>query len=556
MKNQVKTLVLALALLTATGCGSEKAVESKGVEIGKAQIETEVNEANEVKESKVSNVEKPKAEDIEIKEEDNRNYLIPQTRELKKEKEKEQSKEKNIEGKEEEKESQDKEFEEVVVNNKELKEQTPEIDEVLEGDKEGIAEEVKEEDKELAEEISDDVKEVAEENEEGLEYIEDDFEAEELLASNDEYEQEHEDEYEQEHEDEYEQEHEIEDQEYEVGMVSGTSPSTSLPKTVEEAVSSVDVKEEKARKSDNVTSGLTVASPSEAEVKSYWKNYQSQASNKADFYGLSLINPESEDIYSANPSLDLNNLNVGTLSNAAQLDALHIANTARYASGIKELTIGKDQVKYAQAATMINRLNLQIDHFPALPNGMESNSAIYANGVNGAKNSNLSSQLNLLDSVVEYLKDDLGRDNQLEVGHRRWILNPQSSSVGFGQTDEFNAMFVNNNNYDGENANTVYAYPGQTAISEFHSPESSLSLMFGENFDLTNATVEVKDLATGQVSTDLNVDHSFRGNSRAVTFGYGMNYEPGTKLQVKVNGVTKNGVNYPVEYTINYISIR
>lgn len=540
MKNQVKTLVLALALLTATGCGSEKAVESKGVEIGKAQIETEVNEANEVKESKVSNVEKPKAEDIEIKEEDNRNYLIPQTRELKKEKEKEQSKEKNIEGKEEEKESQDKEFEEVVVNNKELKEQTPEIDEVLEGDKEGIAEEVKEEDKELAEEISDDVKEVAEENEEGLEYIEDDFEAEELLASND----------------EYEQEHEIEDQEYEVGMVSGTSPSTSLPKTVEEAVSSVDVKEEKARKSDNVTSGLTVASPSEAEVKSYWKNYQSQASNKADFYGLSLINPESEDIYSANPSLDLNNLNIGTLSNAAQLDALHIANTARYASGIKELTIGKDQVKYAQAATMINRLNLQIDHFPALPNGMESNSAIYADGVNGAKNSNLSSQLNLLDSVVEYLKDDLGKDNQLEVGHRRWILNPQSSSVGFGQTDEFNAMFVNNNNYDGENANTVYAYPGQTAISEFHSPESSLSLMFGENFDLTNATVEVKDLATGQVSTDLNVDHSFRGNSRAVTFGYGMNYEPGTKLQVKVNGVTKNGVNYPVEYTINYISIR
>lgn len=540
MKNQVKTLVLALALLTATGCGSEKAVESKGVEIGKAQIETEVNEANEVKEPKVSNVEKPKAEDIEIKEEDNRNYLIPQTRELKKEKEKGQSKEKNIEGKEEEKESQDKEFEEVVVNNKELKEQTPEIDEVLEGDKEEIAEEVKEEDKELAEEISDDVKEVAEENEEGLEYIEDDFEAEELLASND----------------EYEQEHEIEDQEYEVGMVSGTSPSTSLPKTVEEAVSSVDVKEEKARKSDNVTSGLTVASPSEAEVKSYWKNYQSQASNKADFYGLSLINPESEDIYSANPSLDLNNLNVGTLSNAAQLDALHIANTARYASGIKELTIGKDQVKYAQAATMINRLNLQIDHFPALPNGMESNSAIYADGVNGAKNSNLSSQLNLLDSVVEYLKDDLGRDNQLEVGHRRWILNPQSSSVGFGQTDEFNAMFVNNNNYDGENANTVYAYPGQTAISEFHSPESSLSLMFGENFDLTNATVEVKDLATGQVSTDLNVDHSFRGNSRAVTFGYGMNYEPGTKLQVKVNGVTKNGVNYPVEYTINYISIR
>ncbi|WP_196064507.1 hypothetical protein, partial [Escherichia coli] len=90
----------------------------------------------------------------------------------------------------------------------------------------------------------------------------------------------------------------------------------------------------------NITGGLTVSSPSEEEVKSYWKDYQSQASNKADFYGLSLINPESEDIYSANPSADLNNLSLGALSKVAQLDALHIANTARYASGIKELTIG------------------------------------------------------------------------------------------------------------------------------------------------------------------------------------------------------------------------
>ena len=501
MKNQVKTLVLALALLTATGCGSEKSAESKNVEVAKAKVEAEVNEPKEVKESKVSNIKKPKAESIEAKKEDKRSYLIPQTRELKKEEEKA----------------------------KEEKEKAPEIDESLEDE---------EEIEEPEEEISDDVNEVAEGNEEDLEYIEDDVEAEELLASND----------------EYEVEYDTKDSKEEVSNLA--AKATSTPKAVEKEVSSTDTKEVKASKPDNITGGLTVSSPSEAEVKSYWKNYQSQASNKADFYGLSLINPESEDIYSANPSADLNNLSLGALSKVAQLDALHIANTARYASGIKELTIGNQQAKYAQAATMINRLNLQIDHFPALPNGMESDLEIYTNGVNGAKNSNLSSQLNVLESVVEYLQDDIGRDNQLEVGHRRWVLNPQSSSVGFGQTEEFNAMFVNNNDYDGENANTVYAYPGQTAISEFHSQESSLSLMFGENFDLTNARVEVKDLATGQVSTDLNIDHSFKGNAKAITFGYGMNYQPGTKLQVKVDGVTKDGVNYPVEYTINYISIK
>ena len=117
-------------------------------------------------------------------------------------------------------------------------------------------------------------------------------------------------------------------------------------------------------------------------------------------------------------------------------------------------------------------------------------------------------------------------------------------------------MFVNNNDYAGENANTVYAYPGETAISEFHSAGSSLSLMFGENFDLTNATVEVKDLATGEVNTAANIDESFKGNTKALTFGYGMNYEAGTKLEVKVSGVTKDGQEYPVEYTINYMSLR
>jgi len=201
-------------------------------------------------------------------------------------------------------------------------------------------------------------------------------------------------------------------------------------------------------------------------------------------------------------------------------------------------------------------LNLQVDHFPGLPAGANSDLVKYDNATIGAANSNLSSGFNLLDSVLEYLKDDLGDENQAEVGHRRWVLNPQVSQVGLGQADEFNAMFVNNDNYAGENANTVYAYPGETAISEFHSAGSSLSLMFGENFDLTNAQVEVKDLETGEVSKESHVDESFKGNVKAITFGYGMNYQTGTKLQVKVTGVTKNGQDYPVEYTINYMSIR
>ena len=465
MKKQLKALTLALALLTTTACGSNEAKVSSDTKVAQAQT-------TEAKEVKVANIDTPKADTVEVEKKDNRNYLIPQTLELKEENKKEEVKEAN---------------EEAVVT-----EET--------ANTEVANEEVKE------------------------------------VASND-----------------------VELANIDAASETSESPLSS-PKTLEEKVASpeaVVVEESTSAQTEEVASGLTIASPSVEEVKAYWLNYESKATDKKDFYGLNLINPESEEAFVSTPNADLNALNLGEISNAAQEDALHIANTARFASGIKnELALGSDQIQFAQAATMVNRLNLQVSHYPGLPTGLASDSVEYVNGAYGAENSNLAASFNILDSVVEYLKDDLGNENQLEVGHRRWVLNPQASLVGFGQTEEFNAMFVNNNDYAGENANTVYAYPGETAISEFHSEGSSLSLMFGENFDLTNATVEVTDLATGEVNTAANVDESFKGNVEAITFGYGMNYEAGTKLQVKVAGVTKNGQDYPVEYTVNYMSIK
>ena len=469
MKKQLKALTLALALLTTTACGSNEAKVSSDTKVAQAQT-------TEAKEVKVANVDTPKADAVEVEKKDNRNYLIPQTVELKEENKKEEVKEANEEA--------------VVV------EETTTTQEAYVANEEAEVKEVASNDVELAN----------------------------------------------------------------IDAVSETSESLSSPKTLEEKVASpeaVAVEESTSAQTEEVASGLTIASPSVEEVKAYWLNYESKASDKKDFYGLNLINPESEEAFVSTPNADLNSLNLGEVSNIAQEDALHIANTARFASGItNELALGSDQAQFAQAATMVNRLNLEVSHYPGLPTGLASDSVEYVNGAYGAENSNLAASFNILDSVVEYLKDDLGNENQLEVGHRRWVLNPQASLVGFGQTEEFNAMFVNNNDYAGENANTVYAYPGETAISEFHSEGSSLSLMFGENFDLTNATVDVTDLATGEVNTAANVDESFKGNVKAITFGYGMNYEAGTKLQVKVAGVTKNGQDYPVEYTVNYMSIR
>ena len=524
MKKQFKALALVLAILATTGCGSDQAKVSKETKAGQAEVV-------QTKETKVANVSTPKSGAIKVEEKDNRNYLIPQTLELKEQDKKEDNKKEDNKKEEVVEEIEDEANKEVVLAKETAIQQVPqeEVEQAIEQEvqqapqeeiEQAIEQEVQQAPQEEIEQTIE--QEVQEEIEQPIEEVEEQIELAEAAT-------------------------------YENAVVS----APAAKKEVAVASPKEEDVEENIVEADNVSNGLTITSPSAEEVKAYWSNYESKATDTIDYYGLNLINPESKEAFASMPNADLNKFNLGAVSNTAQEDALHIVNTARFASGIKnELTVGKKQAQFAQAASMVNRLNLQVDHFPGLPAGANSDLVKYDNATIGAANSNLSSGFNLLDSVLEYLKDDLGDENQAEVGHRRWVLNPQVSQVGLGQADEFNAMFVNNDNYAGENANTVYAYPGETAISEFYSEGSSLSLMFGENFDLTNAQVEVKDLETGEVSKESHVDENFKGNVKAITFGYGMNYQAGTKLQVKVTGVTKNGQDYPVEYTINYMSIR
>ena len=533
MKKQLKALALILAILTSTACGSKEANTTENINLAQEETENEVALAN-IKTPKANNV----AVEEEKKEEDKKSYLIPQTLELKEE-------EKAQEIKEAKKETTE---EEVVAN--------LEVSTVKEEAVE--AEPIKEE----KTANYDDAYEVfVGADEEDYEYVEEKIEDDKAVA------------YLAEEKQEFEAKEEKEEAPQEIKEEAVISAPAEIEEevTVNEAneiieeveneeeieETPVEIKEEAPvvnEAKENNASGLTIASPTIEEIRSYWKNYQTKANDTFEVFGLNLIDQESDEIFSEWTNLDLNNMTLGALSQQAQEDALHIANTARFASGIKnELVIGQNQAQAAQAASLVNRLNDEISHNPEQVSGLDSN--IYQLGFQGAANSNLASNYGLLDSVLGYIRDDLGERNQAEVGHRRWVLNPAETEVGFGLTDEYSAMYVNNNEYDGENEDLVYAYPGQTAISEFHSEESSLSLMFGENFDITNAKVNVTDLQTGEVRNDAHIDQSLKGWVKSITFGKGMNFQPGTKLQVKVTGVTKDGAEYPVEYTIEYASI-
>lgn len=531
MKKQLKALALILAILTSTACGSKEANTTENINLAQKETESEVSLAN-IKTPKTTKVafEEENTENKENKE-NKKSYLIPQTLELKEAEKAEEAEE----AKEAKKETTE---EEVVV-----------YQEVSTVNEEDSIEEAKVEEKAPA--YDDAYEAFVGADEEEYVYIEEEIEDDKAVA--------------------YlaEEKHEVEANK-EAPEVIEEEAVVSAPEVIEEEVTvnednedyeiieEIEETEETPvvnETKENNDSGLTVASPTIEEIRSYWKNYQTKANDTVEVFGLNLINQESDEIFSEWTNLDLNNMTLGALSQVAQEDALHIVNTARFASGIKnELIIGQNQAQAAQAASLVNRLNDEISHNPEEISGLDSN--IYQLARNGAANSNLASNYGLLESVIGYLRDDLGERNQAEVGHRRWVLNPAETVVGFGLAEEYSAMYVNNNEYDGENEDLVYAYPGQTAISEFHSENSSLSLMFGENFDVTNAKVSVTDLQTGEVRNDAHIDQSLKGWVKSITFGKGMNFTPGTKLQVKVTGVTKDGAEYPVEYTIEYASIK
>lgn len=537
MKKRVKALALTLALLTTTACGSNQAKVAEPTEVAKAEI----NEVKNIKETKQAHIQTPKADSVKIEEKDDRKYLIPQTVELNQAEE-----EAVIESKE-------------AANKTEERNEVVEIVETIEAPEEAEVLENKEEKTAEVANAKNEIVEITNENPKNRVELEESvavLEQTDALEDNQRVVE----------VEEKEEKAEIKPnlETIAVEEKAEIKPNFDTIELAEEekaevavAAPKVEAKavEEKAEIKE-ASNGLTMTSPSIEEVREYWTNYQTKANDTINFFGIELMNPESNEAFDSLANLDLNNLNLGQLSNIAAEDALHIANTARLSAGIRnELVNSSQQANYAQAAALVNRLNLEISHNPVLPAGLNEETNEYQQAVYGAMRANVASGLNAMDSVLSYLRDDLGSMNQAEVGHRRWVLNPQASLVGLGQVEDYNAMFVNNDDYNGENQDAVFAYPGETAISEFHSEATSLSLMFGENFDITNAQVEVKDLATGEVNNEFNIDESFKGCSKAITFGYGMNFAPGTKLQVRVNGVTKDGENYPVEYTITYNSL-
>ncbi len=123
---------------------------------------------------------------------------------------------------------------------------------------------------------------------------------------------------------------------------------------------------------------------------------------------------------------DHGSCNPGTTSAAFQQAVLRRINYFRAMAGIPaQVTFSDASLLKAQAAALMMSVNRQLSHSP--PAGWTGYSS---EGAQGAGSANLYLGVNSWDAITGYMRDP-GSGNYF-VGHRRWILYPQTQVMGTG----------------------------------------------------------------------------------------------------------------------------
>lgn len=226
----------------------------------------------------------------------------------------------------------------------------------------------------------------------------------------------------------------------------------------------------------SVTGGFSVNASSREQVRS--------------FYNAVYL---SSDGVPMQTTSDVSTCTPGTNSTAYKEAVLRRINWFRAFAGLPAtVTLNAANSAKDQEAAVIMSVNNALSHFPD-----NSWSCFTANGANAASNSNIAIGNAGADAITAYIWD-FGANNNI-VGHRRWLLYPQTQVMGTGDvpmTNGFksaNATWVFDGNYGGPRPATRTPYvawpPAGYLPYQLAYPQWSFALT---NANLANATVTMK----------------------------------------------------------------
>ncbi|MCR4647757.1 MAG: CAP domain-containing protein, partial [Lachnospiraceae bacterium] len=122
----------------------------------------------------------------------------------------------------------------------------------------------------------------------------------------------------------------------------------------------------------------------------------------------------------------------GRLSDDVLKDSLNRLNAYRYIAGVpSNVTLNESYNELAQAASLVNAVNGTLSHYPSQPSDMSND--LYDAGYKGAGKSNIAAGMSSIGYSLDHgWMSDSDSGNIDRVGHRRWVINPKMSQVGFG----------------------------------------------------------------------------------------------------------------------------
>lgn len=302
-----------------------------------------------------------------------------------------------------------------------------------------------------------------------------------------------------------------------------------------------------------------------------YNQYQTMMNLAADTSNLFDVNPSVSSPYST-----------GQVKEDVLNSALRMTNFIRYLAYLStDVQMDTGWNDMAQHTTVLLAANDKLSHTPTHPSNMSN--GFFQLGYDGAQSSNLHWHYGIeisLDEVISGFMYDSDTRNIDRVGHRRWILNPAMTTVGFGVVDNYDfyaAMKVN-----GDDLNKVWKYqgnydyvawPSKTAFPfEFFGNDYAWSISLNEkkydNTKISELVVTLKNLRTG---TSQKFSKNQTGGTnyyyRVDTEGYGtpycvifrpdaINYQEGDQYEVSLSGIyTLDGKKTSISYKIEFFSV-
>lgn len=237
---------------------------------------------------------------------------------------------------------------------------------------------------------------------------------------------------------------------------------------------------------------------------------------------------------------------VGTESQASLDATLSAINRLRAAAGTGPVSLDPSLNSKALAAAQMMAAQGALSHSPG------SGWACYSDdGALAASRSNLYLGRSGAAAMLGYLHDE----GVSSLGHRRWLLNPQTTVMGSGSTGESNALWVVS---DGPKASvpasSLIAWPAAGHVADDWVPTVWSVAVAGPDDTVDVASLQVSMTRDGAPLAVSHFDAMPAGYGAGETIWWVPQLPEGleaqTRLDVTISGVNVNGTPTPIAYSV------